>query len=148
MSVFATNRRADFDYEFSETLEAGVELTGFEAKAVRKGLINLSGSYALLRGGELWLINAAIAPYQPNNAPPDFVTDRARRLLVRRDELKTLHGKLNEKGLTLVPKSVYSKNGFIKVSVGLGRKRKKYDKREVAHERDAKREIDQTLKKQ
>lgn len=146
MTVFATNRRADFDYAFTETIEAGVELTGFEAKAIRKGLINLAGSYALLRGGELWLVNAAISPYQPNNAPPDFAPDRAKRLLVRREEIQTLQGKLNEKGLTLVPKSVYAKAGFIKVSIGVGKKRKKYDKREVVAKRETKREIDRTLK--
>src|SRR3989344_3607478 len=109
MPIITINKRAYFDYEILETFETGVELFGFEVKSVKNGQINLAGSYAIIRGGEVWLINADIPAYQPKNAPEDYDSKRSRRLLLRKKEIGTLIGRTVEKGLTLVPLRVYTK---------------------------------------
>ncbi len=139
--TLAENRRARFDYDILETFEAGIELTGQEVKSVKGGRCNLSGAYAILRGGEVVLLNAEIPAYQPKNAPADYDPSRTRRLLLRREEIKELTGKLHENGLTLVPLSLYTKRGMIKAALGLARSRKKHDKREVLKKRTAQREM-------
>ncbi len=140
MKDLAENRRARFDYAILETYEAGIELLGTEVKSIKSGRMSLGGSYAVLRGGEAWLLNADIPPYQPKNAPPDYDPKRSRRLLLHHSEIKNLMGKLHEKGLTLFPLRAYLQKGFIKIELGLGRSRKKSDKRELlkkrAHERE------------
>ncbi|MBI2033577.1 MAG: SsrA-binding protein SmpB [Candidatus Liptonbacteria bacterium] len=145
MKLLGENRRARFDYEILETYEAGIELLGQEVKSVKNGLLNLAGSYAVIRGGQLWLTNADIPAYQPKNAPADYDSKRSRRLLLHGTEIKNLAGKLHEKGLNLLPIEAHLKNGFIKITLGLGKSRKKSDKRELlkkrAHEREIKREI-------
>lgn len=141
----ATNKRAYFDYEIIETYEAGVELKGFEVKAIKSGRINLAGSYAIVRGGELWLLNADIPPYQPLNTPDDYDQKRSRRLLLRKFEIGNLIGRVQEKGLTLLPLKVYTKNRRIKILIGLGKSRKKADKRELLKKREAEREIGRNL---
>ena len=141
MPIITTNKRAYFDYEILETFEAGIELFGFEVKSIKNGLINLSGSYAIIRGGEVWLINTDIPAYQPKNAPPDYDSKRSRRLLLRKKEIEALIGKTVEKGLTLVPLKVYTKERKIKIEIGLGKNRKKADKRELIKKREAEREI-------
>lgn len=146
MSDLAVNRRAQFDYEILSTYEAGISLFGFEAKAVKTGRINLAGAYTIIRGGEAWLINATIPPYQVTNAPADYDPTRTRRLLLHKSEIKELIGSAAEKGLTIVPLKVYTKNNLIKVSLGLGRRKKKGDKRESIKRRETEREIDRTLK--
>lgn len=144
MQDLAENRRARFDYEILETLEAGAELLGLEVKSVRAGRMNLGGSYAVIRGGELWLLNADIPPYQPGNTPKDYDSKRSRRLLLHKEELKGLIGKLHEKGLTLVPLRAYSKKNIIKIELGIARSRRKGDKREVLKKRAVEREMRQT----
>lgn len=139
--IIAENRRAKFDYEILERFEAGIELTGQEVKSAKNGKLELAGSYAVLRGGEAWLTNATIPAYQPKNAPPDYDPGRSRRLLLRRDEIRALTGRLHEKGLTLVPLNARLKHGFIKIGLGLGRSRKKSDKRELLRRRTAEREM-------
>lgn len=137
----AENRRARFDYDFLETYEAGIELLGFEAKSVKMGRMNLAGSYAIIRGGEAWLLNASVQPFQPGNAPKEYEPARTRRLLLHRKEIKTLIGKLDHQGLTLIPLKAYIKKNLIKLELGLGRSRKKTDKREVLKKRAVEREM-------
>lgn len=135
MENLAENRRARFDYEILDTYEAGIELLGSEVKSVRKGSFNLGGSYAVIRGGELWLLNSDIPPFQPNNTPEGYDSKRTRRLLVHKEELSALFGKLNEKSYSLIPLRAYSKEGIIKLELGLTRARKKSDKRELLKKR-------------
>ncbi len=139
--LLAENRRARFDYEILETLEAGIELLGFEVKSVRAGRATLAGSYAVLRQGEIWLLNAQIPPYQMNNTPPDYEPTRSRRLLLRREEVATLIGKLKTKGVALVALAFLAQHGLIKVQLGVGRSRNKSDKRELLKSRAADREM-------
>src|SRR3989344_2259397 len=98
MMVIATNKRAHFDYEILETYEAGIELYGFEVKAVKTGHINLTGSFAVIRNTEAWLLNATIPPYQAKNTPTDYDPTRSRRLLLHKSEIKELIGASVQKG--------------------------------------------------
>lgn len=139
--IIATNKKAFFDYEILETYEAGIELKGFEVKSIKNGRINLAGSYAIIKDGQIWLLNADIPAYQPKNAPPDYDPQRTRRLLMKKSEIQGLIGRLHEKGLTLTPLKVYIKNRKIKLEIGLGRSRKKKDKRELIKKRETEREI-------
>lgn len=146
MRVISVNRRAFFDYEILETYEAGIELFGFEVKAVKTGHINLAGSYVVIKNGEAFLINATIPPYQPKNTPPDYDETRSRRLLLHKSEIKELIGKSAQKGLTLVPLRVYDKKSRVKLEFALARHKKKHDKRRVIKEREAEREIERGIK--
>ena len=146
MDVFAENRRARFDYEILDTFEAGIELKGFEVKAIKSGRVSIAGCFAIPRGNELFLVNADIPPYQPKNTPADYDPKRSRRLLLKREEIKELLGKSKASGLTLVPLRMYNKRGDVKVLLGLARPKKKGDKREAIRKRETKREIARTLK--
>ncbi len=137
----AENRRARFDYEILQTYEAGISLTGQEVKSVKGGRMNLSGSYAILRGGEIILLNCQIPAYQPKNAPMDYDSARSRRLLLRREEIRELIGKLKGASVSLIPLSAYLKKNIIKIELGLGKSRKKSDKRELLKKRTILREI-------
>jgi SsrA-binding protein len=140
------NRRAYFNYEILEKFEAGMVLTGSEVKALREGKGNLSDSYAVASRGELWLINAHIAKYQPAGIF-NHEEKRERKLLMQRREIDRLVGKIKEKGLTLVPLSLYfNKTGRVKVSLGLGKGKKAHDKRETIKKRDSDRELRRVAK--
>jgi len=141
MASYAENRKAKFDYEILEKYEAGIELLGLEVKSIRSGKISLEGSFVLVRGGEAYLINANIAPYQVKNTPKDYDPLRNRRLLLTKKEIKELSGSEKNKSLTIVPISVYNKNRKIKVEVALVKGKKKYDKRETIKKRDTDREV-------
>ncbi|MEK7608621.1 MAG: SsrA-binding protein SmpB [Patescibacteria group bacterium] len=145
MAPFAENRRARFDYDMLETLEAGIELYGYEVKSVKEGRMELPGSYCLIRAGELWLTNAKIPAYQPKNAPEGYDSTRTRKLLIQKKEIKMLSGRLEEKGLTLVPLKAYPKRGLIKLELGLGRSRKQKDKRDLLKKRAIERDIARRL---
>jgi SsrA-binding protein len=142
----STNKRAYFDYQILETYEAGIQLKGYEVKAIKTGHINLTGSYAVVKNNQLWLLNADIPPYQPKNIPKDYDPRRTRRLLLKSSEIKNLIGRVQEKGLTLVPLKVYTKNRRIKIEIGLAKSRKEFDKREVIKKREAQRQIRQKLR--
>ena len=142
MKALSENRRAKFDYEILEIYEAGIELIGQEVKSAKNGRFNLAGSYGILRNHEVWLLNSEIPAYQPKNAPADYDPKRSRRLLLRREEIKKLIGKLHEKSLRLVPLRAYLKKNFIKIELGLGRGRKNTDKREILRRRAAEREME------
>ncbi len=146
MTDLADNRRARFDYEILETIEAGIELRGFEVKSVKTGHINLAGAFAVIKNNEAWLLNTTIPPYQPGNTPSDYDPTRSRRLLLRKSEIKELIGRASQKGLTLVPLKVYTKKSKIKVLLGLGRHKKKGDKRETIKKREAEREMERATK--
>ena len=141
MENLAENRKARFDYEIAKTFEAGIELLGSEVKSVKTGHFQIAGSRVLIRGGEAWLVNAHIPPYQPKNMPEGYEDDHARRLLLTKAEIKELAGTLQEKGQALVPLRAYLKRSLIKLELGLGRGRKKYDKREVIKKRSDRREM-------
>lgn len=147
MKALAENRQARFDYEILETIEAGIVLKGFETKAAKAGKINLSGSHARIRGNEVWLINATIQPYQPKNTPKDYDPQRTRRLLLKKSEINKLTGRIQEKGLTLIPLKAYIKGRLVKLELGLARHKKKSDKREVIKKRETDRDIRRALKK-
>jgi SsrA-binding protein len=139
--VVATNRRARRDFDILETFECGIVLTGSEVKSLRAGQVQLKDAYAELRGGELWLENAHIAPYQyAREGGHD--PERSRKLLLRRREIESLTGKVNERGLTLVPLAVFFTRGLAKVELALARGRRRYDKRQKLKEREQRREMD------
>ncbi len=141
MSDIAFNKRANFDYEILEKFEAGIELLGFEVKAIKSGRVNIAGSYALIRDEQAWLLNADVPPYQTGNAPADYDSKRTRRLLLKKSEIKYLIGKSQEKGLTIIPLRVYLRRGLVKIELGIGRSRKKRDKRELIRGREAERKM-------
>ncbi len=140
-STIAENRRARFDYDIKEKFEAGIELKGYEVKSVKAGHFQIAGARVLIRGGEAWLVNSHIPPYQPKNMPMDYAEDRARKLLLTKNEIKTITGALHEKGRFLVPLRAYAKKGFVKLELGLSQARKKSDKREVLKKRTHVREM-------
>ncbi|MDP1629675.1 MAG: SsrA-binding protein SmpB, partial [bacterium] len=120
MKIFAENKRAFFDYEILEKYEAGLKLYGFEVKAVKTGHLNLIGSYAVIKNGEVFLLNAYIPPYQPKNTPLSYEPARSRKLLLKSSEIKGLIGKVQSQGLTLIPLRVYTKDrGKLKLEFAL-----------------------------
>lgn len=141
MTTFIDNRKANFNYEVLDTFEAGIELFGFEVKSIKAGSANLSGAYIIVRGGEVYITNMYVAPYQVSNTPISYDPNRARKLLLHKKEIKFLEEKDNAKGLTLIPKSVYSKGRKIKVEVAIAKGKKLHDKRESIKKRDTEREI-------
>jgi SsrA-binding protein len=143
---FVFNKKAHFDYEILDTIEAGIVLSGTEVKAIKTGHGSLMGAFAIIRSGEAWLINANIPPYQPKNTPKSYEPERSRKLLLNKKEINYLIGKTQEKGLTLVPIKLYNKKGKIKLEIGLGKGKKKFDKREAIKKKDMKREIERTLR--
>lgn len=138
---FARNKRAYFNYEILNKFEAGIQLRGFEVKAVKSGKINLSGSYVVVKENHAQLLNADIPPYQPMNTPESYDSKRTRQLLLNKNEIKSLVDKVHESGLTLVPLRVYSKHNLIKVEIGLAKSRKGKDKRDLLKKRATLREI-------
>ena len=144
--IMIINKRAYYDYEILETLEAGIVLTGQEVKSVKLGQMSLKGSYAAIKNMEVWLINAHITSYKKAGPLLGYDPTHTRKLLFHKKEINFLIGKSKAKGLTLLPLKVYTEKGRIKVLIGLGKGKKKYDKREVIREREAKREIGRTMK--
>jgi SsrA-binding protein len=142
--LIADNRRARYDYELLERLEAGVVLTGTEVKALRGGQVQLAQAYADVRGGELWLIGASIAEYAQGNLS-NHRPERDRKLLVHRRQIEDLHAQVREKGLTLVPLRLYFKDGRVKLELAVARGRDKGDKRHAIADRDAKRQMEREL---
>lgn len=144
VKTVATNRKARHDYLIEETYEAGLVLTGTEIKSVRAGRVSLRDSFAMVKEGELWLMNAHIAPYDQGTYA-NHEPRRSRKLLMHRREINRIAGKLQEKGFTLVPLRFYLKNNLAKVELGLGRGKKQYDKRTALREKETRREIDRAV---
>ena len=147
MPVLATNKRARYDYEIADTFEAGLVLRGHEVKSVKTGHISLKGSFVTIKQGrgnkgpELFLTNAHIPLYNRASTVSNHDPDRPRKLLVRKNQIKHLIGKKQEQGLTLVPLKIYTKHSLIKLEFGIGRGKKKYDKRESIKKREVDRKI-------
>ena len=143
--IVASNRKARHEYEILETLEAGIVLRGPEVKSVREGKIGFQDAFARVDRGELWLHSLHISPYEQANRYNEDPL-RTRKLLARKDEIRRLVGKVEEKGLTLVPLQLYFKRGYAKVTLGLARGRKLHDKREKlkrqTQEREARRAME------
>jgi SsrA-binding protein len=144
IAPIATNRRARFEYEIESTLEAGLALRGPEVKSLRQGKGNLTGAFAIVRRGEVWLIGCQIAHYeQANRENSDPL--RERKLLLHKREIARLEGKISERGFTLVPLSLYFKNGRAKLELAVARGRKTHDKREAIRRREDQRAVDRAL---
>ena len=135
--VVATNRRARHDYEILQTVEAGIMLRGSEVKSLRESKVTLSDAYARIVADELWLIGLHISPYSHAASHTGHLVDRDRKLLVHREELEDLRARLDQEHLTLVPLSLYFKDGRAKLEVALARGRKTHDKRQAIAKRDA-----------
>ena len=142
----AQNRRARFEYEIFETFEACIELTGTEVRSLRDKNCQLTDCYCLIRGGEMWLYNVHIAPFEMgniNNVDPD----RRRKLLLHKNQIRYLERQVAEKGMAVVPLKMYFKeNSLVKVEIALARGKKVYDKRATMAKRDSNREIERALK--
>ncbi|MBI4090280.1 MAG: SsrA-binding protein SmpB [Candidatus Kerfeldbacteria bacterium] len=147
MPTLADNRHARHDYQILETLEAGIILTGPEVKSAKAGQVNLRGSYVAIKDNAAWLINCHIAPYKPANLGASYTPTRSRKLLLQAHELATLIGKSKAQGQTLIPLSVYTKRGLVKVEIALARGKKAHDKRATLKKREAFREIARALRR-
>lgn len=144
MPVLATNKRANFDYEIIQTWEAGLELTGNEVKSIRLGLASLKEAYVFIKNSELFLTGAHIGKY-PKSGEMTYDPTRDRKLLLRKSEIMQIIGLKTQQGLTLIPIKLYTRGQRIKLEIGLGRGRKKADKRELIKKRDLDREIRRDL---
>jgi len=138
---FAENKKARYSYETLESFEGGIVLTGQETKAVREGGANLLGSYLGFEKGALWLRHASIRPYSKAGKLKDYQPDHDRKILMHKQELERLFGKIQQKGLTLVPFSLYPHGRQIKLSFGLCRGKTTHDKRESLRQRDIERDM-------
>ena len=143
--IIAQNKKAYHDYFVDEKYEAGIELFGTEVKSLRAGQVNLKDSYIDVKDGELFVVGMHVSPYEHGNI---FNRDplRRRKLLMHKREIMKLHGLVAQKGMSLIPLSLYFKNSHVKVELGLCRGKKMYDKRDSIAERDANREIDRKMK--
>jgi SsrA-binding protein len=140
MPDIAENRRARFDYHVEERHEAGLVLEGWEVKAIRAGQVQLTDGYVLIRDGELYLIGCRIDPLRSASSHVHPQADRTRKLLMHRDEIRRLIGKVEQRGFTLVPLNLHYKGGRVKVEVALARGKAQHDKRETEKKRDWDRE--------
>ncbi|KKT74367.1 MAG: SsrA-binding protein [Parcubacteria group bacterium GW2011_GWB1_44_7] len=148
MEFLAENKKAFFNYEILEKFNAGIELLGLEVKSLKSKRGTLDGAYVSVRDNEVFLLGAVIPPYQAKNTPADYEPTRPRRLLLTKKEIGQLISWGNQRGLTIVPLSLYNSGRKIKVTVAVARGKKKYDKRETLKKREANREIQRTLKNQ
>jgi SsrA-binding protein len=146
MATYVQNRKAHFNFSIEETIEAGIELLGFEVKAIKNGQGNLAGAFGIVRGGEVYIVNMHIPPYQPENTPKDYDPDRPRKLLLSKKEIAELSVSDKKGGLTLIPTSLYSKGRRIKVALAVAKGKKLFDKRESIKKRETDREIRRSLK--
>ncbi len=146
MPSLAYNKKAKFDYQILEPFEAGLLLTGQEVKSIRAGRMSLLGAYVTISRGTAWLIGSHIQKYPQAGPLPEYDPERSRKLLLHRREIQKLSGKLEQKGLTLVPISVYTKGSKIKLEFGLARGKKQFEKKETLKRRDIDREVRRSLK--
>jgi len=140
MKEIATNKKAFYEYEISDKFEAGIELRGAEVKTARSGQVSLSDAYATVHGGELFLLNAYFAPYK-QAGKLNIDPRRTRKLLLHKAEIKKLIGKIKERGLALIPLKMYFKRNVLKVELGLGKGKRKFEKREAIKKRETQREL-------
>jgi SsrA-binding protein len=143
--VVATNRQARRDYELLDTFEAGIVLQGSEVKSLRESKVQLSDAYARIIGNEAWLVGLRIAGYSHSAAFDGHLPDRDRKLLLHRVEIDRIRARTEQERLTLVPLSLYFKNGRAKIEIAIGRGRHKADKRRAIAQRDVERETDRAM---
>lgn len=143
--IFAKNKKALFDYELLEKIEAGLVLTGDRVKSIKTNSIKLSGAFVSVRSDSVWLTNIHIPKYKYSN-PENYESDKDIKLLLNKKELAYLRGKTQEKGLTIIPISMYNKNHKIKLELAIAKGKKLHDKRQVLKEKDKKREAEQIIK--
>jgi len=141
-----TNRKARHQYHILETIEAGIVLQGTEVKSLRQGKVNLGDAYAKIKDGEIWLVEMHISPYEQGNVF-NHEPRRPRKLLLHKREIKRLIGKVQERGLTLIPLRIYFKRGKAKVELALAKGKKLYDRREDIKRRDEEREVSRSLRR-
>ncbi len=146
MAILVDHKKAHFNYEVLEQYEAGVELLGFEVKSLKKGQGSLDGAHVTIRGGEAYVINMFVPPYQEKNTPADYNPRRHRKLMLTKDEIRKLADIESGKGLTIVPISIYNKSNLIKVSVAVVRGKKQFDKRNTISKRETDREARRAMK--
>lgn len=144
--IFAENRKAKFNYQIIDRFEAGIQLGGQEVKAIRAGKVNLDSTFAIIRGGEMFLIGTQIQPFQEKNAGGVYDKERTRKLLLKKAEIKKLEKILHEQKLTLVGTMLYNKGRNIKIEIALGKGKKEFDKRETIKKRDIDKEISRLMK--
>lgn len=144
--AMADNRKARYDYEILERIEAGIELLGLEVKSLRSHAPTLDGAYVSVRGGEAFLLQMQIPPYQPSNTPKEYDPQRIRKLILTKQEIRRLADIEAGKGLTIVPLKVYNKGRKVKIELGVARGKKQFDKRETIKRREADRDARRTLK--
>ena len=147
MKILAANKRATFDYELLNKYEAGLVLTGQEVKSAKLGHISLKGAFVSIHNNEAYLTNCHITLYKFAGKLPDYDPIRSRKLLLHKKEIISLIGTVQQKGLTLVPIKVYTKNNRVKLEFAVGRGKKKFDKREDIKKREVKRETDRIMKR-
>lgn len=152
MTVLAYNKRANFDYEITDKYEAGLVLAGHEVKSVKTGHISLKGAYVTIKGREsgkveLYLTNSHIPKYSRATTVLDYDPERSRKLLLHKSEVNHLIGKKKEQGLTLVPIKIYTKHNLLKLEFGVGRGKKKYDKRDDIKKKDVERDMKTATKR-
>ena len=145
IKIICQNRKAHHDYQIQETIEAGLVLSGPEVKSLRLGRANLKDSYAKPKGGEVFLYEVHISPYE-NSPLHEQDPTRTRKLLLHKQEIRRLTGKIQEKGFTLVPLRIYFRSGKAKVELALAKGKKLYDKREAIREKDMKREAERQIR--
>jgi len=139
------NRKAKYDYEILDTIEAGIVLTGTEIKSIKNGSANLKDSYAIIKNGEAFLLNMHISHYEQGNIFNHNET-RTRKLLLHKKEILKINDKIQMLGYTLVPIKLYFKKGFAKILIGIAKGKKNYDKREAIKKKDIQRDIDKQMK--
>jgi len=144
--TIATNRKARHQYHILETIEAGIVLQGTEVKSLRQGKVNLGDAYAKIKDGEVWLVEMHISPYEQGNVF-NHEPRRPRKLLLHKREIKRLLGKVQERGLTLIPLRIYFKRGRAKVELALAKGKRLYDRREDIKRRDEEREVSRSLRR-
>jgi len=142
------NKKAGFNYEILDKYTAGIELLGIEVKSIKTHNVSFEGSFVIIKNNELFLKKLHISPYQEKNTPDSYDPDRLRKLLLTKKEILEIQKKLNQKGLTVVPISMYNKDSKIKVEIAIVRGKKLHDKRNDLKEKDSKRDIQRTLKNQ
>lgn len=144
--IISDNRQARFQYEILETYEAGIQLVGTEVKSIRAGKANLKDGFALIRNGEVLLLNVHISPHHTTSQMFNHDPRRTRKLLLHRDEIRKLTGKIEQQGLTLVPLKMYLKRGWVKVDIALAKGKKLHDKRDDIRKRQDQRDMQRALK--
>ena len=142
----ADNKKAAYNYAFEERLEAGMVLEGWEVKALREGKVQLTDGYVVIRNGELFLIGCQINPLKTASTHVSPDTVRTKKLLLKKDDIRRLIGKVEQKGFTLVPLNLHWKSGKVKCEIALAKGKAEHDKRETIKEREGKREVERAMK--